>query len=220
MKTQSIPDFRNARIIDVARQGSTISGIAQQTGIPFPTVRRTVYAFENIGVIRTTKSGKKVFVRSTKNHPIINSMIETAKWVNTIIWNPDIFIASMFEKHGVKYAFVGTTRIKYVEKESRNMVQVAVPKMYCEKAKEMIREGFDSIGVKVTDDPRKTIGNAMSVVYVKCFPIDEITFEEFSAQSIDSDETIQINVADERTEQQVIQNMSKEDRMFIPYASA
>ena len=52
---QSISMFRDARIIDMAKEGNTMSGIAQQTGIPFSTVRRAVYEFENIGIIKSTK---------------------------------------------------------------------------------------------------------------------------------------------------------------------
>ncbi len=217
MSMQSIPDLRNARIIDVARQGSTISGIAHQTGIPFPTVRRAVYAFENIGVIKATKIGKKVFVRVTnRNHPVVNSMIESAKWINSIIWDPDTFVARMFEKHHINYAFVGTSKIKYTKNESRNMVQVAVPRKHHGKAREMINEWFNGIGIRTTEDPRDTIGNANSVVYVKCFPVDEISYEEQTVRMADSNEDIMIRIADNDTEKNAMRQSSKEDMMFIP----
>lgn len=210
-----MPDFRNARIIDAARQGSTISGITHQTGIPFPSVRRAVYAFENIGVIKTTKIGKNVFVRANPNHPIVNSMVETARWINGVIWDPDTFVARIFEKHHIDYAFVGTSKIKYTRNESRNMVQIAVSTKDFNNAKEIINEAFKGIGIRTTEDPRKTIGSAMSIVYIKCFPVDEIRFEEFNVKS-DSGDTIKIKIADNDTEKKIIQRSSAEDRMFIP----
>jgi len=213
-----MPDFQNARIIDAARHGSTISGIAQQTGIPFATVRRIVYAFENFGVIKATKYGKKVFVRVTNpSHPIVNSMTEEVRWINTVIWEPDIFVARIFEKHKIDYAFVGTSRIKYTRKESRNMVQIAVPKEYYNKARKIIHEVFKGIGIRITEDPRETIGNAMSVVYIKCFPVDKVRYEEYT--TTDSNEIIKIRVADEDTEKKAVQHSSIEDRMFIPSTS-
>lgn len=221
MSVQSIPDFRNARIIDAARQGSTISGIARQTGIPFPTVRRTVYAFENIGVIKTTKMGKKVFVRvASRNHPVVNSMVESARWVNSIIWDPDTFVARMFERHSIDYAFVGTSKIKYTRDESRNMIQVAVAKKHYDKAKEIIAGGFGGIGIDTTDDPRKTIGNANSVIYVKCFPVDKIRYKERMVRMADSNGHIAIRIADGATEKSAMQKGSREDMMFIPSANA
>lgn len=217
MQTQSMPDFKSARIIDAAKQGDTISGIARQTGISFSTVRRTVYEFENIGVVRSTKIGSKVFVRVTnRSHPVVNSMVESAKWVNTIIWDPDTFVARMFEKQGIDYAFVGTSRIKYTKNESRNMVQIAVPPKYYDKAKKIIRNGFDNIGIRTTEDPRETIGKAMSVIYIKCFPVDKVRYDEYAVNSTDSNETIKVRVADDYTEKMTMQYASKEDSMFIP----
>lgn len=217
MSMQSIPDFRNARIIDVARQGSTISGIAQQTGIPFPTVRRTVYAFENIGIIKSTKIGKKVFVRVTnRNHPVVNSMVESAKWVNSIIWDPNTFVARMFERHNIDYAFVGTSKIKYTRNESRNMVQIAVPKKYYAEAREMVNDGFNGIGIATTEDPRETIGNANSVIYIKCFPVDNVRYEKRVVQMTDSNENITIKIANDDTEKNAMSKSSREDMMFIP----
>jgi hypothetical protein len=217
MSVQSIPYFRDARIIDVARQGSTISGIAQQTGIPFQTVRRVVYAFENIGVIKSTKMGKKVFVRITnRNHPVVNSMIESAKWINSIIWDPDAFVARMFERRNIDYAFVGTSKIKYTKNESRNMVQIAVPREHYPKAQAMVNEGLNGIGIRTTEDPRKTIGNANSVVYVKCFPVDRIGYEERVVKMPDSNEDIVIKIANDDTEKSAMRQSSQEDMMFIP----
>lgn len=217
MSMQSIPNFRNARIIDAARQGSTISGIAQKTGIPFPTVRRAVYAFENIGVIKTTKMGKRVFVRVTnRDHPVVNAMVESAKWINSIMWGPDTFVARMFEKNKIDYAFVGTSKIKYTKNESRNMVQIAVPKKYYNKAKKTINEGFNGMGIRVTDDPRKTIGNANSVIYVKCFAVDSISYKEQVVKMMDSNDSIRIRIADTDTENMAMRQSSEEDRMFIP----
>ncbi|MEM4249778.1 MAG: helix-turn-helix domain-containing protein [Candidatus Nitrosotenuis sp.] len=213
--------MRNARIIDVARQGSTISGIAHQTGIPFPTVRRAIYAFENIGVIKATKIGKKVFVKVTnRNHPVVNSMVESAKWINSIVWDPDTFVARMFEKHHINYAFVGTSKIKYTKNESRNMVQVAVPKKFHSKAREIINEGFNGIGIRTTEDPRQTIGNASSVIYVKCFPVDDVNYEERIVRMADSNENITIRIADNDTEKNAMQQGSREDMMFVPPESA
>jgi hypothetical protein len=217
MMMQSIPDFRNARIIDAARQGSTMSGIAQQTGIPFPTVRRAVYAFENIGIVKVTKFGKKAIIRVTNpNHPIVNSMIVTSRWINGVIWNPDVFVARMFEKNEIDYAFVGTSRIKYTKEESRNMVQIAIPKKYYDKAKKIIKDGFNGIGIKTTEDPRETIGKAMSVVYIKCFPVDEIKYREYSTKTTDSNEMVKIKVGDENTETKAMRHGTVEDMMFVP----
>lgn len=217
MNIQQISDFKHARIIDAAKQGSTISGIAHQTGIPFATVRRTVYAFDNIGIIKTTKIGQKVFVRiPNPNHPIVNSMIEATKWISAVIWDPDTFVASIFEKHGIDYAFVGTSRIKYIKKESRNMVQIAVTKNDYDKAKKIIHEGFKGMGIRTTEKSNEIIGNAMSIVYAKCFPVDNIGYEEYDTQSVYSNEMVKIKVADENTEKKAMENVSMEDKMFIP----
>jgi len=217
MNIQSMPDFRNARIIDVARQGSTISGIARQTGIPFPTVRRAVYSFENIGVIKSKKRGNKVFVRvSNPNHPVVNSMIQASKWINSVIWDPDIFVARMFEKYKINYAFVGTSRIKYIKNESRNMVQIAVQKKSYNDAKKIINEGFKAIGIKITEDSRNTIGNAMTIIYIKCFPVDKIIYKEYDTKTTYSNEIIKIRVANENTEKKAMEHSSETDKMFIP----
>lgn len=212
-----MPEFKDARIIDAARHGSTISRIAEETGIPFASVRRTIYAFENIGVIKAQKRGNKVLVRVTnQNHPVVNSMIGMARWITAILWEPDVFVARVFEKQGINYAFIGTSRIKYTKQESRNMVQVAVAKEHYEKAKQIIKEAFSGVNVRITDDPRKTIGNAMSVIYVKCFPVDEIKYEEYMAKTKDSNETIRIRIGDKDTERKAMQNATAEDKMFIP----
>lgn len=214
---QSMSEFRNARIIDAARHGSTISRIADETGIPFASVRRAVYAFENIGVIKAQKSGNKVFVRVTnQNHPIVSSMVGMARWITAILWEPDVFVARIFEKSEINYAFIGTSRIKYTKQESRNMVQVAVAKEHYEKAKQAIKGGFNEINVRITDDPRKTIGNATSVIYVKCFPVDEIKYEEYIVKTKDSNETIIVRIGDKDTERKAMQNATAEDKMFIP----
>lgn len=214
---QSMSEFRNARIIDAARHGSTISRIADETGIPFASVRRAVYAFENIGVIKAQKSGNKVFVRVTnQNHPIVSSMVGMARWITAILWEPDVFVARIFEKSEINYAFIGTSRIKYTKQESRNMVQVAVAKEHYEKAKQAIKGGLNEINVRITDDPRKTIGNATSVIYVKCFPVDEIKYEEYIVKTKDSNETIIVRIGDKDTERKAMQNATAEDKMFIP----
>lgn len=202
----------------MARQGSTISGIAHETGIPFSTVRRSVYAFQNIGVIRAEKRGKKVFVRVTsQDHPIVDSMVRAARWINTVIWDPDTFVARAFEKNNIDYAFVGTSKIRYTRKESRNMVQIAVRREQYEKAKAIIKEAFDGIGIRTTEDPSKTIGNAMSIIYVKCFPVDrEIGYEEYTAKTADSHETIRIKVADNGTEKSAMRGAGVKDTTFIP----
>jgi hypothetical protein len=215
---QSVHFGNEARIIDMARHGSTISGIAHETGIPFSTVRRAVYAFQNIGVIKAEKRGKKVFVRVTsQDHPIVHSMVRAARWINTVVWDPDTFVARAFEKNNIDYAFVGTSKIKYTKKESRNMVQIAVPKGQHGKAKATIKEAFDGIGIKTTEDPGKTIGNAMSIIYVKCFPVDgAIGYEEYAAKTADSNETIKIKVADKDTETRAIRRAAVKDTAFIP----
>lgn len=217
MKMQSMSEFRNARIIDAARHGSTISRIADETGIPFASVRRAVYAFENIGVIKAKKRGNKVFVRVTnQDHPIVRSMMGVVRWITAILWEPDVFVARIFEKNGINYAFIGTSKIKYTKQESRNMVQVAVAKEDYEKAKQVIKEGFNEINIRITDDPRKTIGNAMSVIYVKCFPADEVRYEEYMVMTKDSKEAFRIRVGDKDTEKKAMKNATVEDKMFIP----
>ena len=215
MNIQSISMFRDARIIDVAKEGNTMSGIAQQTGIPFSTVRRAVYEFENIGIIKSTKIGKTVIVRINRNHPVVDSMITTARWINTVMWDPNTFVVDICEKNKIDYAFVGTSKIKYTKNESRNMVQIAISKNDYDKAKKIIQGIFKGIGIKTTEDPRKTIGNAMSIIYIKCFPVDYIKFTEYENKT-HSNEIIRIKVADEDTERKAMQNSSKEDKMFIP----
>ena len=215
MSMQSISMFRNARIIDVSKEGNTMSGIAQQTGIPFTTVRRTIRAFEDIGVIRSTKIGKTVTVRINRNHPIFDSMIKTARWINTIMWDPNTFVANICEKNNIDYAFIGTSKIKYTKKESRNMVQVAISKNDYNRAKKIIQDRFKGIGIKTTEDSRKTIGNAMSIIYIKYFPVEKIKFNIYETRTA-SNEIIRAKVADDDTERKAMKNSSKEDRMFIP----
>ncbi len=215
MNTQSISMFRDARIIDIAKEGNTISRIAHQTGIPFPTVRRAVYAFEDIGVIRSTKIGKIVTVRVNKDHPVVNSMIEIARWINAIIWNPNAFIVNICEKNKINYAFVGTSKIQYTKNESRNMVQIAIVKKDFEKAKKIIQYKFKNIGIGITEDARKTIGNAMSTIYIKFFPVEKIEFNMYETRTY-SNEIIMARVADDSTERNAMKDSSKEDRMFIP----
>jgi len=215
MNTQSISMFRDARIIDMAKEGNTMSGIAHQTGIPFPTVRRAVYAFEDIGVIKSTKIGKTVTVRINRNHPVVNSMIETARWINSIMWDPNTFIVNICEKNKIDYAFVGTSKIQYTKNESRNMVQIAIAKKDFEEAKKIIQHKFKSIGIETTEDSRKTIGNAMSIIYIKFFPVEKIKFNVYETRT-DSNETIRARVADDSTERNAMKNSSKEDRMFAP----
>lgn len=210
--------FRDARIIDIAKEGSTMSGIAQQTGIPFATVRRAIQAYDGIGIIRSSKIGKTVTVRINKNHPIVESMINTARWVNTVIWDPNSFVVNICEKNKIDYAFVGTSKIQYTKNESRNMVQIAISKNDFVRAKKIIQDKFKEIGIKTTDDPRKTIGNAMSIIYIKCFPADKIKFNIYETQ-ISSGEIIRARVADDSTEKQTMKNSSKEDTMFIPYST-
>lgn len=217
MSVIGISEFRDARIVDVARFGSTMSGIASETGIPFASVRRTIYKFEDMGIIKTVKKGKKVFVRTNNpNHPIVKSMAEMTKWITAVIWNPDIFIARIFEKNDIDYAFVGTAKIKYTRKESRNMVQIAVRKEHYEKAKKIITRVFAGIGIKITEDPHEIIGNAMSVVYVKCFPVDKVKYEEYIVKTTDSNEIIKVRIADDDTEKESMQDATREDVMFIP----
>jgi hypothetical protein len=218
MKTHTISMFRDARIIDIAKEGSTMSGIAQQTGIPFATVRRAIQAYDSIGIIRSSKIGKTVTVRINKNHPIVESMINTARWVNTVIWDPNSFVVNICEKNKIDYAFVGTSKIQYTKNESRNMVQIAISKNDFVRAKKVIQDKFKEIGIKTTDDPRKTIGNAMSITYIKCFPADKIKFNIYETQ-ISSGEIIRARVADDSTEKQTMKNSSKEDTMFIPYST-
>ncbi len=217
MNIIGISEFRDARIVDIARFGSTISGISSETGIPFATVRRTIYKFEDMGIIKTIKNGNKVFVRTTNpNHPIVQSMVGMTKWITAIIWNPDIFIARIFEKNNIDYAFVGTTKIKYTRKESRNMVQIAVRKEHYEKAKKIIQRGFTETGIKITEDPHEIIGNAMSVVYVKCFSVNYVKYEEYIVKTTDSNEIIKVRIADDDTEKESMRHATKEDVMFIP----
>ena len=215
MSMQSISVFRDARIIDVTKEGNTISGIAQQTGIPFETVRRKVRAFENVGIIKSTKMEKIVTVRINKNHPVIDPMIKIARWVNTIMWDPNTFVSTICEKNNIDYAFVGTSKIKYTKKESRNMVQIAISEMDYSRAKEIIHDKFKEMGIKTTGDSRETIGNAMSMIYIKCFSIKKIKFNVYETK-IDSGEIISARVADDDTEKIAMRNSSKEDKMFIP----
>lgn len=215
MSMQSISMFKGARIIDASKEGNTMSGIAQQTGIPFTTVSRAVYAFENIGVIKPIKIGKRVIVRINRDHPIFDSMIKMARWVNTVMWDPNTFVAKICEKNNIDYAFVGTSKIQYTKNESRNMVQVAISKNDYKRAKKIIQDGFKGIGIITTEDARKTIGNAMSIIYIKCFPVEKIKFNVYETKT-SSGKTIRTKVADKDTERKAMKNSSKEDKMFIP----
>ena len=215
MNIQTISMFRDARIINGAKEGNTISGIAHQTGIQFPTVRRVIYAFEDIGVVKSTKVGKTITVRINKNHPIIESMINIARWVSTIIWNPNAFVATICERNKIDYAFVGTSKLQYTKKESRNMVQIAIPKKDFEKTKKIIQDKFKNMGIKTTEDPRKTIGHAMSIIYIKFFPVRKIKFDVYETRT-NSNEIIRARVADDSTESNAMRNSSKVDRMFNP----
>ncbi len=212
---QSISTCREARIIDASKEGNTISGIAHQTGIPFTTVRRTIHAFEDAEIIKYEKIGKIVTVRINKNHPIIDSMINTARWINTIMWDPNTFVAKICEKKNIDYAFIGTSKIKYTKKESRNMIQIAILERDYDKAREIIHNRFKGMGIKTTDDSRKTIGNAMSTIYIKCFPVNEIKFDIYETKT-SSGEIIKARIADDDTERKAMKNSTKIDKMFIP----
>jgi sugar-specific transcriptional regulator TrmB len=217
MHNMKISDFRNARIIDTARHGATISGIAKETKIPFASVYRAIRAFENIGLIKTDKIGKKVIVRVTKpNHPFIKSKSEVAKWISDIIWNPDIRIAQIFVKNKIDYAFIGTTKIKYTRQESRNMVQIAVREEHFQQAREIIDSYFKEIGIKTTESARETIGNAMSIIYVKCFPVKIIKYSNYDAKVGNTKETVKVRIADDETEKQAMNYATDEDIVFIP----
>jgi hypothetical protein len=101
------------------------------------------------------------------------------------------------------------------------MVQIAVPKDQYEKANRKINEAFDGIGIRTTNDPSETVGKAMSIIYIKCFPVEaEIGYEEYIVKTTDSHETIKIRVADEDTEKQAMQQATAKDTMFIPTTSA
>lgn len=215
MNTQSISMFRDARIIDMAKEGNTMSGIAHQTGIPFATVRRAVYAFENIGIIKSAKIGKTVTVRINRNHPVVESMIKTARWINTVMWDPNTFVANICEKNKIDYAFIGTSKIQYTKNESRNMVQIAVSKKDYVRAKKIIENKFKSIGIETTEDSRKTIGNAMSIIYIKCFPVKKIKFNIYETRT-DSNEIFRAKIADNDTERKAMKHSSKEDKIFAP----
>lgn len=217
MKTHTISTFRDARIIDVAKEGNTMSGIAKQTGIPFATVRRTIIAYEGIGIIRKSKIGKIVTVRINQRHPVAEHMINTAKWVNSVIWDPNTFVANICEKQGIDYAFVGTSKIQYTKNESRNMVQIAISKNDFVRAEKIIHDKFKEMGIKTTNDVRETIGNAMSIIYVKCFPVDKIKFNIYETKT-SSGEIISARVASEDSEKQAMKNSAKEDTIFIPYS--
>jgi hypothetical protein len=211
-----IPDFRNARIIDSAKHGATISGIAKETQIPFATVYRIIRTFENIGFVKTNKIGKKVIVRVTKpNNPVIKSMAEYTKWISHIIWNPEIYVARIFIKNNIDYAFIGTTKIKYTRQESRNMVQIAVREEHFQKAKEIINSFFKEIRIKTTDNSREIIGNAMSIIYIKCFPVRKIKYKEYDVKADDIVEAIKVRIADDETERQAMSQATNEDIMFI-----
>lgn len=217
MYTPKITIFRDARIIDIAKYGATISYISKETGIPFTSVRNKVYEFENIGVIKTRKRGKKVFVSvPNPNHIIVKSMTEMAKWITDNIWNIDVFIARRFEKNNIDYAFVGITKIKYTHHELRNMIQIAVKKEHFDKAKKLIKSIFSEIDIAVTEDPRETIGKAMSVIYVKCFPVKVVKYKKYDEILYDSNEVVRVRIADNNTEKEAMRYASIEDKMFMP----
>ena len=217
MATHTISTFRDARILDMAKEGSTMSEISRQTGIPFATVRRVTYAFEGMGVIRSTKIGKKVFVRINKGHPVVDPMFKIARLVNGIIWDPNTFVADICRQNNIEYAFVGTSKIRYIRNESRNMVQIAIPSSCCQKAKKTIQNKFKEIGIKTTDDASETIGRSMSLIYIRCFPVDKISYTVYKTKT--SFGEISANVADTDTEKNAIQKSSKNDRAFIPFAT-
>ncbi len=212
-----IQNFRDARIIASAKHGATISGIAKETKIPFATVYRIIRTFENIGFIKTDKIGKRVIVRVTRqNNSVIKSMTDTAKWIYDVIWNPDIYIAYELVKNEIDYAFIGTTKIKYTRQESRNMVQIAVRKEQFQQAKEIINSYFKKIRIETTDNARETIGNAMSIIYVKCFPAKIIKYSEYSVKVDNISQTIKVRIANNETERQAMKHATNEDIMFIP----
>ena len=73
------------------------------------------------------------------------------------------------------------------------------------------------MGIKTTEDARKTIGNAMSIIYIKCFSVKKIKFNVYETKMA-SGEIITAKVADDETERKAMKNSSKEDKMFIPYS--
>lgn len=218
MKTQTASTFRDARIIDAAKEGNTISGIAKHTGIPFATVRRAIMTYKGIGIVRSSKIGKTVTVRINQKHPVAEYMINTARWINSVTWDPNTFVADICNRYGIDYAFVGTSKIQYTKNESRNMVQIAVSKNDFVRADKIIHDKFKEIGIKTTDDIRETIGNAMSIIYIKCFPIEEVKFNVYETKT-SSGEIIHAKIASENSERQAMKNSTKEDTMFISYST-
>lgn len=215
MYVPKITNFRTARIMDIAKQGATMSYISKETGIPFTTVRNIIHEFEDIGVIKVHEYGKKRMVRvSNTNHKIVKSMTEIARWVVENFWNIDVIIAKRFEKNNIYYAFIGVTKIKYTHNEIRNMIQVAVKKNDIVMAEKIIKNTCSEFGVKVVKDPYETIGKTKSVIYAKCFPVNNIKYTIFNAKISDSDEIVEIKIADDDTEKTAMQFASKEDKMF------
>lgn len=125
-----------------------------------------------------------------------------------ILLNPDIIIAKAFEKEKIKYAFIGTTKAKYIYGECRNMVQIAVSKEDYDKAKRIIQKLFK--GIKITENPHDTIGDAMSVVYIKCFPVDDIKYNTISTGKY------KIRISNKETENEAFNYANKEDLAYIP----
>lgn len=215
-----ITDFRNARIIDMAERGATISGIAKETKIPFASVYRIIRTFENMGFIKTDKIGKKVIVRIKKrNDPVIKSMIENAKWIYNVIWNPDTEVARIFENKNIDYAFIGTTKIKYTKQESRNMVQVAVKEQQFHRAKKIVNSYFKEIGIKTTENAHDIIGNAMSIIYFKCFPVKKVRAINYYVKGNQGDDGMKVRIADDVTEKEAMKYATDKDFMFIPAAT-
>ncbi|ABK77514.1 hypothetical protein CENSYa_0882 [Cenarchaeum symbiosum A] len=215
MERKHLGTFDEARVVTSAIYGSTISNIVKHTAISSSTVSRIVYAFEKVGIMRTHRRGRTVFVRvKDRDHPLVRALGEIAEWVSFVIWAPDVVVADVLAKHGVDYAFVGTSRAKYLRGELRNMVQVAVEKGRHADARELIQGEFRRIGIRTTEYPNETIGRATSLVYVKCFPVDNI--EAYPSQTKSWGRTVPVMVAAEKTERDAQECMSDLDLAFVP----
>lgn len=174
---QTISIFRDAKIVNSAKNGNTLSGIAKETGIPFQTVRRIVHALADLEVIRLLKIGKVVTVRVNKDHLLINSMNAVTQWIRNIVDDPHDFVAEICQKNKINYAFVGTSKAKYVKNQMQNKVQIAILKKDFVKGKKIINKKFANMGIKITTQKDKVNVNDI-VVSIDCFPVEKIILDK------------------------------------------
>lgn len=78
-------------------------------------------------------------------------------------------------------------------------------------------EKFNVNAKSLQSDSPYGISNAISIIYIKCFPVKAIKYRYYNAKANDTSEVIKARIADDETERQAMKYATNEDIMFIPH---